>query len=105
MARDGYVYFLVAGDYTKIGRTSNLTNRIRTLNIQLPFKAELIHAIRTDDPGWLESLLHREFCRWRRNGEWFFTGGDRMRTGLLGRWIKTDYWDSELQQEECRQCS
>lgn len=68
----GFVYFLATKDgFCKIGRTNRLSRRIRNLNIQLPFKVELVHAIITDDPAWVERHYHSKFEKKRANGEWF----------------------------------
>jgi hypothetical protein len=95
----GYVYFLTTTNrqFTKVGRARELDGRIKTLSIQLPFKVELLHAIRTDDAAWLESMFHREWCLWRANGEWFQTAGENLLRGLMGQWLTVDYWNRQLE--------
>lgn len=97
--QEGYVYFLATVDwqFTKIGRAGNLDSRIKTLKIQLPFKADLVHAVRSDDCAWLESMLHRDWAQFRRNGEWFYTGSETMFRSYFRLWLGRDYWDRELQ--------
>lgn len=68
----GHVYLLGSPDgYCKIGRTVQLSQRLLSLSLQLPFKVELIHSIPTSDPVWAERYLHRRFGQCRLNGEWF----------------------------------
>lgn len=68
---DGHVYLLRAGDYFKIGQSSNLEKRVKSINVALPDKATLEHAISTDDPPGIEAYWHRRFADRRANGEWF----------------------------------
>jgi hypothetical protein len=65
------VYFLVAGQYVKIGYTNDrLENRIVALQPGNPLPLKLF--------AWIygsartEKALHREFADFRRCGEWFF---------------------------------
>ena len=67
----GHVYLLRAGDYFKIGQSSDLERRVKSINVALPDKATLEHAISTDDPPGIEAYWHRRFADRRANGEWF----------------------------------
>lgn len=67
----GYVYLLKFGRHHKIGRSNSAGRRERELSIQLPEKARLVHAIKTDDPVGIELYWHRRFESRRGNGEWF----------------------------------
>jgi Meiotically up-regulated gene 113 len=68
---NGHVYLLRAGDHYKIGRSSDLEKRVKSINVALPDKATLEHAISTDDPSGIEVYWHRRFADRRANGEWF----------------------------------
>jgi hypothetical protein len=67
----GHVYLLQAGDFFKIGQSSDLERRVKAINVALPDKATLAHAISTDDPPGIEAYWHRRFADRRANGEWF----------------------------------
>ena len=67
----GHVYVLRAGDWRKIGKTSDLEVRVKRLAVQLPFPVELEHTIECRDPGSVEAVLHRLLSGYRMNGEWF----------------------------------
>ena len=43
---DGYVYVLKAGKHYKIGCTTELDNRIKSLTIQLPYAVKVVHTFR-----------------------------------------------------------
>lgn len=68
---DGYVYILKAGPYYKIGRTTNPGNRIKSLQIQLPFEVAILNLSPCESHVESETTLHRCCGRYRRNGEWF----------------------------------
>lgn len=67
----GSVYLYKAGTHYKIGRTNNLERRNREIKLHLPFEAELIHRIMTDDPIGIEKYWHERFSDKRLHGEWF----------------------------------
>lgn len=84
----GYVYFLRSGPYVKIGKTTNLDERIKTLRIQLPFEVELVHAVECRDHHEVESSFHEMFKDHRVNGEWFEMPNERFNYILQHRRIK-----------------
>lgn len=66
-----FVYILRAGDYFKIGKTTDFSKRIGQLKIQLPFKTQLFKVINTNDCTKLENYFHKAYSSVRVNGEWF----------------------------------
>ncbi len=68
----GCVYFIKAGNgAVKIGMTTNLNERIKTLNAGLPFPVTLEHHFDTCNMKAVEKLFHDLFVDKRLNGEWF----------------------------------
>jgi hypothetical protein len=67
----GVVYLMKSGRSYKIGRSNSAGRREYELAIQLPKRAILIHAIKTDDPCGIEAYWHKRFGAKRQNGEWF----------------------------------
>lgn len=68
---EGYVYLLVAGSWTKIGKAKDVSRRVGQLRIQLPFAVDLEHVIDCRAPLFVEAQLHRLLDEFRANGEWF----------------------------------
>lgn len=69
-AQKEFVYFLTAGPFIKIGKTSgDPSARIRDLQTGCPYRIELAAFL----PGGLEQefSLHRRFAHLRTSGEWF----------------------------------
>ena len=61
-------------DYIKIGRTSNLKQRLITLdNTSLPLPYECYYAMQVDNASKVEKLLHQSFDKYRvrKNREFF----------------------------------
>jgi hypothetical protein len=71
LENNGYVYLLKSGRHYKIGLTTDLAQRHRTLKLQLPDPAIQVHVIATDDPRGIERYWHERFKDRRKNGEWF----------------------------------
>ena len=59
------------GKHYKVGRSLDFGRRSREIDLQLPERAERVHAIRTDDPVGVERYWHERFAARRLNGEWF----------------------------------
>lgn len=70
-AQPGWVYLLQTGWHYKIGKSSDVRARIAGLQTASPYLIKLLHAVQTDDMGWLETLLHETYQEYRTNGEWF----------------------------------
>lgn len=68
---DGFVYILKAGPYYKIGRTTQIDNRIKQLKIQLPYEVEVVTHFPCERHAVSERVLHEQFAEFRTNGEWF----------------------------------
>lgn len=67
--KEGYVYFLSAGGYVKIGYSTTIHQRINQLQTGCPFKLELVCVM----PGTMktEKMLHNKFNQYCYNNEWF----------------------------------
>lgn len=68
--KDGWVYLMSGNGLYKLGLTTNLLQRCKSFR-GLPFEVNLVHFIRTDDPGLLEKKWHYLFRNQRVRGEWF----------------------------------
>jgi hypothetical protein len=68
---DGYVYFVKSEYGYKIGFTTNLSTRLNSFGVKLPFKVELHSYIQTNRYKEVEKFLHDILSEKRLNGEWF----------------------------------
>ena len=70
----GYVYIIQDVDFSnryKIGRTNHPRTRLNKFGVELPFKTEVVHILRTDDAVATERDLHKKFSKSHARGEWF----------------------------------
>lgn len=67
--KDGYVYFMQAGDYIKIGYSATIHKRVKQLQTGCPYELKLLLALK----GTLstEKAFHKRFQEERYNNEWF----------------------------------
>jgi hypothetical protein len=72
--RVGYVYFLIAGDFYKIGYSKSIKIRIGSLQTGCPHKIRLAGVIAGSKS--FEKHLHTKFRKYRANGEWFHSCDD-----------------------------
>lgn len=65
------IYVVRCGDLYKIGRSTNIDARIRTLRQAIP--QETVHActLLSETPAKLEAELHQRYADKRVRGEWF----------------------------------
>lgn len=68
----GWIYVLdnQMGHY-KIGKSTTLNTRIKTLKIQLPFPVTIAYVFKDVNCHQAERALHKLFASKRKNGEWF----------------------------------
>jgi len=70
----GYVYVIQDVDFSnryKIGRTNHPRTRLNKFGVELPFKTEVVHILRTENAVATESDLHKRFAKSHARGEWF----------------------------------
>jgi Meiotically up-regulated gene 113 len=80
---DGCVYVLQSGPFYKIGRAKRPDQRIKQLQIQLPFEVEVVKIIPCEDHVAAEKCLHNQLEEYRQNGEWFLLPEESI------EWIKS----------------
>lgn len=69
---NGYVYFVESDTgFIKVGMTSSLKSRVKSLQSASPHKLELKGYIKTTRYGFLEGQIHNHFSNSKTNGEWF----------------------------------
>lgn len=68
------VYVLECRGFYKIGKTADLTSRMKSLQSTNPFEVQIAHVIFTNDHSQVESALHEIFTESRTTGEWFKLG-------------------------------
>lgn len=80
----GFIYVLEAGSYIKIGRSKRVDNRIKTIDLQMPFKVKPLIILPTLNDAEAEKFLHATYANRRMNGEWFqLNGRDLAKIGGL----------------------
>ena len=70
----GFVYFMRTKEetsYVKIGCTSNLKSRIKSMQVVSPHELELVGYVVTKNYMALEKDIHAEFAKFKKMGEWF----------------------------------
>lgn len=70
---DGWVYYVRAGDFVKIGFTTDLPARMKRLQTSSPCKLQLLVAIEGSPER--EKSEHRSYRDLRAYGEWFKMDG------------------------------
>lgn len=68
-AKHGYVYLISGNGSYKIGKSLDPQKRLKEL--KLPFPAEIIHTIESNDYTRAEQHFHWKFAEKQINGEWF----------------------------------
>lgn len=69
-----YVYLIQHNnipEYTKIGYTSNIDQRLQQLNTSSPTGVKVIYSIYSNYAYQLEQALHRKYSSYQSNLEWF----------------------------------
>lgn len=72
--QQGYIYFLAGDGLVKIGFTTNLKERVRSISRMSPRKLNLIARLRGTQRN--EDELHGMLKKYRQHGEWFRLEGD-----------------------------
>jgi len=69
----GYIYLIgnVEKGIFKIGKSRQPKERYKAIATKLPFPAEIIHVVGSDDTEKAEKILHTIFASKRTHGEWF----------------------------------
>ena len=67
----GYVYIIQSDYGYKIGKTTDIKQRLNDFGVKLPFKHWLHSYVYTENYSELEKELHDYFSDIRLNGEWF----------------------------------
>ena len=63
------LYVITCGPYLKIGRTTNISNRLGKFRTGNPFPIDLVICI--EGCGYMEKAVHEQFASSRHNLEWF----------------------------------
>lgn len=65
----GHVYFLKAGNSVKIGFSTNVKGRLRTIQTGCPSTAIIVKVVKGTVKT--EAAFHKRFSEYRQIGEWF----------------------------------
>jgi hypothetical protein len=68
---EGLVYLMKGSSLYKIGKTTNLDNRKRTIERDVQESLEVVHTISSNDITRAELSLHEKYKLVRKWGEWF----------------------------------
>lgn len=76
--QEGCVYFIgnEDHDWVKIGKTTNLPNRLSQLQTSCPFDLSILGYVKSQYPDRTETKLHYKFQDDRIRGEWFQLSSD-----------------------------
>lgn len=77
MATQGHVYFLRSGNVVKIGFSTNLRERQKSLRTARPEPSFICKVVKGSPAT--ERALHKRFAQYRLAGEWFDLRGDLAR--------------------------
>jgi hypothetical protein len=77
-SRYGYVYFIEACGFLKVGFARDVRERIKGLQTGCPNEISLLDAIADESAQWLEKVLHYFLESHRHHGEWFKLTGDEL---------------------------
>lgn len=72
----GGVYMIRVGEFTKIGYSTCLFNRMISLQSGCPYELELIFFLKSDFPADMERCLHELLKEKRHHNEWFLLTND-----------------------------
>jgi len=78
-SHDASVYFIRAGKYYKIGITTNLNARIRSIMTGNPENIEIIIVKESNQHKYHEKELHEKFRHKCKRGEWFSLDGSDVK--------------------------
>jgi hypothetical protein len=74
-----YLYLIESGGHYKIGRTKNLSSRVKGIGKTIiPFETTLVCAVFVEAADQAEKTLHSEFAASRMKGEWFLFSSDQV---------------------------
>jgi hypothetical protein len=71
LLQKGHVYVIKVLNYYKIGRTINITKRLKSYFTHCPLSPEIIYCVEVENCIKTEKELHKKFDAKRSNGEWF----------------------------------
>jgi Meiotically up-regulated gene 113 len=87
----GTVYVIQSGAYYKIGRTTNLKQRLDALQLAHPASVMVCYQLDTPENASLECYLHQRFDRVRVRGEWFaLSAVDLKWLQSIRQWTRDD---------------
>jgi hypothetical protein len=75
-----YVYILKPrhSNVYKIGQTTDLERRIKTLRRKFNFELDLVYSVQVDDSYFVEQRLHMQAYKFHLGGDWFAIDQDTL---------------------------